>query len=259
MSVYDLSLLFPYAGKNNYKENMLLLGVDVDDEEFLKDIENKSKYLGSHGWVVSPYIDTEIGDNLKYIDTWINLINNGNESEIEKYFTDNEYALLRYLFGSTPTEFITFDCYKFTFWYKEATENFFDDRYCSCAIILTAILEGVIRNSPIEKWRRAIIKFYEDSTEKNIRATKITEIDDKFAFIIERYYLLPSVDSFINMFFGLKSENQFGNEGSWEPQYLTRDWLMHGMTERNISKTYCIKLFNALASFLAIKTDMSPA
>ena len=258
MSIYDLSLLLPYVGKHDYKENLLMLGVDVENEELLREIKDKSEYLGNHGWVVSPYIDMELGDNLNYIEIWTDFINNNNECEIEKYFIDNDYALLRYIFGRSVLDIITFDCYKFSFWYKEAIENFFDNRYKSCALLLTSIFEGVIRSCPIEKWRRAIIKFYEDSTEKVMQSKPITECDDEFTFVIERYYLLPSVGRFINIFFGLESENQFGNEGGWEPKYLTRDWLMHGMTDRIVSKMDCIQLFNALASFLAIKTDMTP-
>ena len=258
MSIYDLSLLLPYVGKNDYKENLLMLGVDVENEELLSEIKDKSEYLGNHGWVVSPYVDMELGDNLNYIDIWTDFINNNNECEIEKYFIDNDYALLRYILGRSVLDIITFECYKYSTWYKEATANFFDEKYVSCIFALSALIEGIIRRSPIDKWERSLMEFYINSTEKILNSTNITKCDDKYTFIIEKCCLSPSVIGFIKRYYSLKKENQFGNKGSWEPHFLNRHWLMHGMTDRTVSRMDCIQLFNALASLLAIKTDMTP-
>jgi hypothetical protein len=44
--------------------------------------------------------------------------------------------------------------------------------------------------------------------------------------------------------FGVLNKGPFDKQ--IEPNYLERNWLMHGMTRRRITEVDCIKLFNAI-------------
>lgn len=69
---------------------------------------------------------------------------------------------------------------------------------------------------------------------------------------IDTVLLLPSIDGFINTFFnsGLIFQNGI------EPQHLERNWLMHGMTDRDVTEEDCIKLFNANVTLCYLKTTI---
>lgn len=126
-------------------------------------------------------------------------------------------------------------------WMVEARTLFLEKKYLSCSMVLTAILEGSIRNCPIESWKFRLTEYY-GSVRDNIKLKDSEET--LIGTLYDFQYILKSLNIFIeNYFDGKKPFPRYE-----EPSYLERNWLMHGMTQRTVSEIDCIKLFNAISS-----------
>lgn len=258
ISLYDLILYWFYFAQNDdYNKLLKEVNIDTSDESYITELKNKCNTIGANGWVYSPFIETEPHRTVTYIDDWIDAINSGEEERIEKYFTENNFLLIKKLYGRIITELINIDEYRFSFGIKEALDNFFDKRYISCAHILFSTLEGLIRSNKINIWRRQITRFYNDTTKAEFEQTDIYSKTDKIAFFIEKHLMLPSFDAAFQRFYNLDPAHQFGNPGCVEPNYIQRDWLLHGMTNRIVTQNECIQLFNAIVVFLGMRTDLA--
>lgn len=79
---------------------------------------------------------------------------------------------------------------------------------------------------------------------KKICDAYIDEYDQLLNKFYEYLVILSSLDGYINSFFagGKPIEKKI------EPDYLERNWLMHGMTQRTIIEVDCIKLFNTISA-----------
>lgn len=69
--------------------------------------------------------------------------------------------------------------------------------------------------------------------------------------------MLPSFYAALSRFYCLEPTHQFGNKHCIEPEYVNRNWLLHGMANKFVGKRDCIQLFNAIATFLGMITDFS--
>ena len=129
---------------------------------------------------------------------------------------------------------------------------FFEKYYLGCSMILTALFERGIRDCPIESWKQKVTKFYESAVVDRIEEIYNKETIESISRYIDTVLLLPSIDGFINTFFnsGLIFQNGI------EPQHLERNWLMHGMTDRDVTEEDCIKLFNANVTLCYLKTTI---
>jgi hypothetical protein len=62
----------------------------------------------------------------------------------------------------------------------------------------------------------------------------------------QRYYFLnayPSLIAYLNRLF---VDGEYTFENKIEPPYINRNWLLHGMSYRNIERYECIQILNAL-------------
>lgn len=258
LSLYELILFWFYnSNSDDYKESLKKIDVNIDDIDSMTELENKCQHIGKYGWVYSPFVETEPYRSVTYIDDWIDALESGNEERIEKYFTDNNYGLLKCLYGRIITDLINIDQYRFSFGVKEAFDNFFDKRYISCVHVLFSTLEGLIRSCKVINWKRRLIPFFNDTTKTEFEQTTIYNKIDKISFIAEKHLMLPSFNSALSRFYCLDPTHQFGNKDCIEPEYIQRDWLLHGMTDRVVSRRECIQLFNAIATFLGMRTDLA--
>ncbi|MTK07446.1 MAG: hypothetical protein F8N38_10200 [Hungatella sp.] len=204
------------------------------------EIRTKSNFLGKQGWVISPFWHP--GKEETWYDTWFWLAYNNQEEKITTYFTENNFALLECINGYSRFEVNRAD------WFIEAEALFKKCHYASCAMLLTAILEQSIRKCPIAGWHHRVTIFFDNAVSKKIEDyySQNFELLNNY---IETVLLLPSIDGFINTYFN--SGYNFGkdkeNRVRSEPPFLERNWLMHGMTQREILSSDCIKLFNAIS------------
>lgn len=241
-SLYSFRCLIDYKFRGAdriQKQNALLedIGIDIDfSNDIANDIRYKCSELGTNGWVISPFWEPNNGET--WYNTWYDLLISGEKEKIKGFFKDNDYKLLNHIRG-----YARFEVEKYN-WWTEAEDLFDKKFYFGCALILAAILEREIRKCPIDNWRQQITRYFKDSV-----TNKIVQIyqDDKIEPIskyIDTLLLIPSLDGFIKSFYnsGYTFENKI------EPNFVERNWLMHGMTNRKISEEDCIKLFNVNGS-----------
>lgn len=211
------------------------------DNKRADEIRLKSSFIGRNGWAISPYWKPL--SNETWYDTWFTMAYNNEAENISHYFVKDNYLLLKTINGYSRFMVGRAD------WFIEA-ERVFDKRcYTSCAMLLTAILEEGVRRAPIREWSVAVIPFFDKHIQFNIEDyyNKNLEPLNKY---IDTILLLPSLNEFIKNYFNSIrrfDKDQNGIEMK-EGYILNRNWLMHGMTNRKINETECIKLFNAIAS-----------
>lgn len=128
-----------------------------------------------------------------------------------------------------------FYSYKELFYYRkpyaQAYFNFNHCNYYACCILLTALLEGLIRK-------------YADisSKDKNIMGKLNQYLNKKYK---NRYTLLfqdkTGIKNFIEIFYASIDEKCINNKN-----YFNRNVLMHGLEYNRFNKTDAIKLFNVI-------------
>lgn len=231
---------YKFAGKDRVKkQNELLMdiGIDIDFSNNISNgIRNKCRELGLNGWVISPF--WEPNNDETWYETWYQLLKSGKGEKIKDFFVFNNYQLLNHIRGYTRFEVEKYN------WWTEAEKLFDKKLYFSCALVLSALLEREIRKCPIDNWMNKTTRYFKDSI-----SDKITQIycDDRIEPIsryIDTLLLIPSLDGFIESFYN----SGYTFDKGIEPQFMERNWLMHGMTDREVSEEDCIKLFNVNGS-----------
>ena len=213
------------------------IGVDTDFSNNVCDnIRSKCSELGSNGWVVSPFWEPHINET--WYNTWYDLVKSNEKENIVDFFKENDYKLLNYIRG-----YARFEVSKY-YWWLEAEDLFDKKFYLGCALILAAILEREIRKCPIDNWRNQTTQYFKNSVSDKI--TKIYENDkaEPLSRYVDTLLLIPSLDGFIKSFY---NSGYFFSNGI-EPDFLERNWLVHGMMDRTVLESDCIMLFNAIGS-----------
>lgn len=224
------------------------IGIDKNfNSKYTNEIRGKCHTLGEHGWVICPFWTPEADE--KWYDTWFTMVCNDTSEEISDYFIKNEYSLLTYIIAYTRIEVKRYD------WLNEAEKLFYNKHYIGCAMVLTAIFEQSIRKCPIDEWRKKVSCFYDDAIKKKVEDFYKDSSIEPLSRYIETVLIIPSIDGFIDKYFNngkFESKNNISNKTQFnesnEPLYLERNWLMHGLTQRKITETDCIKLFNVICS-----------
>ncbi|MGG0667008.1 hypothetical protein ABE073_00520 [Lederbergia citrisecunda] len=239
LSIYEFYLINSLYDQKYNKKLLSLLGFNsnLSENDNLKEAIRKCEELGKNGWAICPYwkVDLEKGETI--IGTWYDKIVNNPAEDIAIIFQKNNYELLNSVIG-----YSTFQLPSHMYlWMNEARILFFEQKYLSCAMVLTAIIEGSIRNCPIEVWRQRTTIYFE-SVKENIKNEYLEA--DLLEKLYDYFYILSSLNKFISCFFD--GNKPFDKKE--EPSYLERNWLMHGMTKRTVSEIDCIKLFNVISS-----------
>ena len=155
-----------------------------------------------------------------------------NENELEKLFTEfflnnNQKELLR-----INGEFNSYsELENFKNPYNEACFNFTNEKYFSSCLILTALLEGLIRNYlNIPTKDNNISGYLNGNLNKKYKDKYTILFQDKTGIskFIENYYL--SIDA-----------NKINSQN-----YFNRNVLMHGLEFQRFRKIDAIKLFNII-------------
>ena len=118
---------------------------------------------------------------------------------------------------------------------REAYFCYDNQCYFACASLLAAFIDGVLTSSPANS------NSNNRKTGEGASKKILTELKKDDLFGLPGYFNLDLVNyySFISTFFA--RANGFENE----PASLNRNYLHHGMTNRAISQTDCIKLLIA--------------
>ena len=216
----------------------------LKEDENLSQREFERKYvyeksvceqLGRAGWVV-----TEHG-NPKEVKEWNELLMNGKEVEISKYFT-GEYQFVQ-------TSIIEGLCKRYT---DGAAQVYFQRglKYYNLKDYMTSAMYFV---GLIEQRCKAQIDFGEYKRYKVVFSTVGFEnhLHDKYGKIngqlTKRFLFLEMYPSLIAFFNRLFDDGEYTFENGIEPPYINRNWLLHGKTTRIIEEYECIQLLNAIS------------
>jgi hypothetical protein len=130
--------------------------------------------------------------------------------------------------------------------FSEAIENYRDKRYKSCACIMFSLIDAkLIRMQPREELGRPVNRFVgkkavEKSKEKIIN-TKSNIKNTLFSIL-----RLENVYSCLMKFF------EKGNNFEKQPEVINRNFLVHGMLIRQVTKRDCKQLFLLYYNWLSL-------
>ena len=247
MDFYSTALRFfnkPYVD-SDAERAMKVIDINKPISEPFKSKINWSIFLGGNGWVISPFIKLARG-----VHPWYWAAKRNRQDLIERFFTENNENMLSRTRGYIRENLSSEKFARF----MEAEENYSLKHFTSCAMILVSFFESSIRECPIVKWRYKVTSFYKDALKNELMAKD--NLSNKFIGQVMlkndiHSMYLPSLDSFINHLF---INGKYSFENCIEPPYMNRNWLMHGMMKREVTKTECIQVFNALFTLLFVRT-----
>lgn len=226
------------------EQKTLLISSGINKEfnnKRAKEIRLKCEVLGEQGWVISPFWRPY--EDETWYDTWFWKIHDRLADKIADYFIEDSYLLLNQINAFSRFEVSRID------WFEEAEHLFEEGHYASCAMLLTGILEEGVRKCPIEQWRWRVEVFFNDAITTKLEDYYLRKLEPLNKYI-DTILLLPSMNGFINSYFNSGISFGIGKDKNKksEPSFLERNWLMHGMTKREITETDCVKLFNAICT-----------
>ena len=200
---------------SNFDLNNLKLGMDNQ----LKVIKEISKY----GFLIPRNIDVE---------TQKKIFNYKNNKELENEYinffnTNNKKELI-----NLKTRFYEYDrLKKYRKPYKQAYFNYNHSNYYASCILLTSLLEGLIR-----EYSNISLK------DNNLSGCLNSNLNSKYK---NRYTLLfqdkTGISKFIENYYSRINENDINNKN-----YFNRNVLMHGLEFNRFKEIDVIKLFNII-------------
>lgn len=115
---------------------------------------------------------------------------------------------------------------------EQTVNSYYSGYYFPCLTALCAILEGMIA------------QFAEDPNQYISNGLK-KSVHQKFGHLspglyAQDYFLWKSILSFLDKFY---SNDPFAEA---EPNFINRNWILHGRTKNHASQLGCLKLFSAL-------------
>ena len=149
---------------------------------------------------------------------------------IEKYLTDNfieAFINTIEIKGNNTSKF------------EEAKECFFEGKYTSCILILFSLIDAVCINSQCITSKRRNLA---DRQAKNLLASEhLQEIS------ISLYFRVAMPLRAITVLFA------DGKDFINEPDIPNRNFILHGMSNRKITKLDCIKVLSVLGNLLEVE------
>lgn len=234
----DTVFLSEYSNyyKKWIRENENLNRQELKDK-YIKDY-NQSKTLGENGWVVPTF------SNERVISEWYGYIKKKQNDKILSSYLDNEKAETRGIISRLKEIYV----YKPTdVYFDRGCEAYYNGDYMTSALYLLGLLDYRVRKAfPIKDSEKPHVNNKDKFCEKGFRDS----IDDdhkgldfgvvKKTIEIDMY---PSLIYFLRRLFVEDDEHRLGKK---EPQYMNRNWLMHGDSCRDIGEMDCIQVLNAL-------------
>lgn len=193
------------------------------------------KTVGKAGWVVSEY------SNPREIKEWYQLIVQGKDAEIIKYFDADDSNSLMCIRSSLSKSYVEAYSYRY---YNKGMEAYDKEDYMTAAMYLVALLES--RTNDYMNYPRKM-SYSNKYSEKGFEQHLQKEFIKADSFFTKRFLFLdmyPSLIEFLNRLF---VDGIYTLESKNEPPYINRNWLLHGKCTRNIERFECVQLLNALS------------
>lgn len=199
-----------------------------EEKDRVRVISDSLSKLAEYGWFGFGEIDI---DNIVHISSFSN-------GAVDKfaitYYSENNFMRLKDLLKSINTKFP--DDIRI----KEAETNFFIGNYLSCAVLLSAFIERIIRLTTGEM--RAKVKCLVDGF---LKINDVTEMDtEKKTWLRNGQWI--AIAKPLHIFI----DNLFANTDNFNPEkeqaFINRNWLVHGMNNRPATVCDCIQLFGVV-------------
>lgn len=214
------------------------LSYDSLTAEYSVNIEAAAE-LGKNGWTVhgslTPNDERE----------WIKIIDSKGESEIAKYYTDDDIHELI----DRASKYYTYSPENRYLW--RAFDHYHSGQYTETAMFLLGFFDCRISKmaSAYRKWLARCqqgIKKAGEAVYSQRGSKPMTRL-----FVICDY--IPSFSAFAERLFCEDQNGPYNMSTGTEPPYLNRNWLMHGRMARDVRKYECIQLINALDALMNIE------
>lgn len=210
----------------NIQEVLKKMQINFDEKKIIANMDEQLciiKQIAKLGFIIPRNVDLDIQNKI---------LNYSDKNELEKLF-------INFFLGNKKKELIrikkTFNNYKemenFKKAYNQAYFNFEHKKYFSACLILTLVLEGVIR-------------YYSNIPNKddNIHGLLNKNLNTKYK---EKYTILfqdkTGISKFICDYFSSTGGNKINSQN-----YFNRNILMHGLEFKRFKKIDAIKLFNVI-------------
>ncbi len=201
------------------------------DDKYIK-VKKECENLGRLGWVVTQY------SNPREITQWVELVREGKYKDIADYFDeqliDTLVNDLQLKYKNMP-ESTYFD--KGIFYYNQ-------NDYMTSAIYICALIDKRCKTLiDFGNYRKNKVKYSNIGFERHLHNQfYLTNSTIKKRFLFVQMY--PSLIAFLYRLFVEEGENDI-DKGT-EPDYINRNWILHGHSTRIIERYECIQLINAL-------------
>ncbi|MGN0630475.1 MAG: hypothetical protein ACI4JN_04020 [Ruminococcus sp.] len=197
--------------------------INIDKDAF---VDNLSKW-GEYGWTMLDFASFDL-----YCGTVPSTCEEADKKVLLYCTYENIKMLIESILGSTAK---TQD-------FKDAIFCYENRRWKPCAMVLLGIIDAMlIKSQPkSSEWRKVGDK------AALILKGKITEENTKKTHFITFGHHLATLKAIITIY---ASGNDFSNEN---PSVISRAFVDHGMSQRDVTKTDCIKLLAIIDNLIAI-------
>lgn len=124
-------------------------------------------------------------------------------------------------------------------YFAEAKNCFYEEKYLSCILILFSMIDGICVNAQLTSSQRR--KLADKFAKKILESEELNEI---------------SISQYIRSVMPLKAIKVLfadGNDFISELDFPNRNFLLHGMSKRKVTKIDCIKVLSVLNNLLEIE------
>lgn len=194
--------------------------------------------LGGYGWTIHGNITPNDPRE------WINIIESKGEAEILKWFSENDidemFDEMRHRYHTAPE----------SLYLERASENYYLGHYTEAAFFFLALMNYRINIITPDNIRK-LTKQCEEGLKKT-GEEKYDSLSDRpfFRLFLVRDYI-PSFYAFATRTFVDGDAHKF--DTGTEPDYLNRNWLMHGRMTRLVKRFECVQLINAFHTLAEIE------
>jgi len=229
--------------------------IDFDPKQEYKDssLYIMCELLGKHGWVATGF------GNGSELNDWQENIKNGKPDDNVLFFTDNNCENLNKILDSFTDDL---DGKAQLRWFtpckrdllNRSVKLFRDEDYFLSALLQCLIIEYCLRTQVNE----GIIPFHKRDSANNLLVKTDEKLRSKFSdnpifekrvatkgFVLKQD--IPSLIGFFDRLFAAAKDFTIP-----EPTHINRNWLLHGMSEREVTQIDCIQLLNCLHTLVGV-------
>ena len=197
-----------------------------------------SERLGRNGWTVHGSVTPNDPRE------WIREIESNGEKAITEYYNED---IIKDIFDEMRKHYHTESELLYV---EKAIENYEAERYTEAAFFLLALMDYRIKTITPNDCRRLTQRCKVGLTKTGeANHDSLSERPLARLFLLISY--IPSFTAFATRIFVDGKEHDL--DTGTEPEYLNRNWLMHGQVTRSVQYYECVQIINAFHTLMTIE------